>query len=255
MLNEFITALQFLTRIHIRRETSCDEASFGRSVGFFPLVGLVAGGILALVCLLTGGWLPGTVRTALILTLWIFVTGGLHCDGLMDTADGVFSGRSRQRMLEIMKDSRVGAFGVVTMVLLVLWKGALIYDMPASLLAPALISMMTFSRFAMVLAILRFPYAREEGMGKAFKQYAGRRALLLSLVTVAGLLIAFSGMKNPLVLGAAGASLAAASLFSLLFGAWLTRKLGGLSGDMYGAVTELSEVVVLTVFVLATYLR
>ena len=255
MINEFITALQFLTRIRLVREPACDEQSFGRSVAFFPLVGVIAGSILALVVVATGGWLPATIRSTLIVSLWIIITGGLHCDGLMDTADGALSGRSPERMLEIMKDSRVGAFGVVAMILLVLWKWSLIHDMPDSLLAPALIAMMCFGRFGMVLAILRFPYARAEGMGKAFSLYAGRRSLLIAIVTVGIVLAAFLKIFGPMVAGSALAAVVAASLFSLLFGGWLTGKLGGLTGDMYGAATELTEVVVLLIFVLSAYVR
>lgn len=255
MVNEFITALQFLTRIRLVKEPRCDEASFGRSVGFFPLVGLVAGALLALVSLLTGGWLSATVRSTLLVSMAMFITGGLHCDGLMDTADGVLSGRSRERMLEIMKDSCAGSFGVVVMVLLVFWKWSLIHDMPESLLAPALISMMTFGRYAMVVAILRFPYARQNGMGKAFKTYAGPKSLWMASLTVVGLLVVLQFLFDTIAVIGAVISLLASILFSLALSTWLTRRLGGLSGDMYGAVTELSEVVVLTGFVASTYIR
>ena len=255
MTREFVTALQFLTRIRLFRDPDYDDGLFGRSVKFFPLVGLLAGLILAGVAVLTGGWLPGTVRSMLLVTLSVFITGGLHCDGLMDSADGLFSGRSRERMLEIMKDSRVGSFGVIAIFLLLLWKWALLHDLPDSLLAPALISMMTFGRFAMILAILYFPYARPEGMGKAFALYAGTYSLGPALATVLGLLAAFYYVKGPLVCVIAAVAVLAAVLFAGWFGRWTTRKLGGMTGDTYGAVTELSELVVLTVFVLSTFAK
>ena len=255
MLQEFITALQFLTRIRLVREPACDEVSFGRSVRFFPMVGLVAGAILLLVAQLTGGWLPGTVRSTLLLTLCIFITGGLHCDGLMDTADGLFSGRSRERMLEIMKDSRVGSFGVIAIILLLLWKWSLIQDMPDSLLGTALISMMTLSRLAMVLAILNFPYARAEGMGKAFSLHAGPGALGVALLTVAALLGGIYAVMGLFIFLVAAGAAVSATAFAFWFGNWATRKLGGLTGDLYGAVTELTELLVLLVFILSTYVR
>ena len=254
MTREFVTALQFLTRIRLFRDPDYDDGLFGRSVKFFPLVGLLAGSILAGVAVLTGGWLPGTVRSTLLVTLSVFITGGLHCDGLMDSADGLFSGRSRERMLEIMKDSRVGSFGVIAIFLLLLWKWALLHDLPDSLLAPALISMMTFGRFAMILAILYFPYARPEGMGKAFALHAGT-PWGPALATVLGLLAAFYFVKGPLVCAIAAAAALAAVLFAGWFGRWTTQKLGGMTGDTYGAVTELSELVVLTVFVLSTFAK
>ena len=255
MTREFVTALQFLTRIRLFRDPDYDDGLFGRSVKFFPLVGLLAGSILAGVAVLTGGWLPGTVRSTLLVTLSVFITGGLHCDGLMDSADGLFSGRSRERMLEIMKDSRVGSFGVIAIILLLLWKWALLHDLPDSLLGPALISMMTFGRFAMILAILRFPYARPEGMGKAFALYAGTHSLGPALATLLGLLAVFYFVTGPLVCGIAAAAALAAILFAFWFGRWTTHKLGGMTGDTYGAVTELSELVVLTVFVLSTFVK
>ena len=158
-------------------------------------------------------------------------------------------------MLEIMKDSRVGAFGVVAMILLVLWKWSLIHDMPASLLAPALISMMAFGRFGMVLVILRFPYAREEGMGKAFSLYAGRRSLWIAVLTVLLLLAALWLFSGALVAGCAAVAALASAGFALLFGSWLTGKLGGLTGDMYGAAAELAEVVALLAFILSAYIK
>ncbi len=255
MTREFVTALQFLTRIRLFRDPDYDDGLFGRSVKFFPLVGLLAGSILAGVAVLTGGWLPGTVRSTLLVTLSVFITGGLHCDGLMDSADGLFSGRSRERMLEIMKDSRVGSFGVIAIILLLLWKWALLHDLPDSLLVPALISMMTFGRFAMILAILRFPYARPEGMGKAFALYAGTHSLGPALATLLGLLAVFYFVTGPLVCGIAAAAALAAILFAFWFGRWTTHKLGGMTGDTYGAVTELSELVVLIVFVLSTFAK
>lgn len=255
MTREFVTALQFLTRIRLFRDPDYDDGLFGRSVKFFPLVGLLAGSILAGVAVLTGGWRPGTVRSTLLVTLSVFITGGLHCDGLMDSADGLFSGRARERMLEIMKDSRVGSFGVVAIFLLLLWKWALLHDLPDSLLVPALISMMTFGRFAMILAILRFPYARPEGMGKAFALYAGTHSLGPALATLLGLLAVFYFVTGPLVCGIAAAAALAAILFAFWFGRWTTHKLGGMTGDTYGAVTELSELVVLIVFVLSTFAK
>ena len=254
MTREFVTALQFLTRIRLFRDPDYDDGLFGRSVKFFPLVGLLAGSLLACVAVLTGGWLSGTVRSTLLVTLSVFITGGLHCDGLMDSADGLFSGRSRERMLEIMKDSRVGSFGVIAIFLLLLWKWALLNDLPDSLLAPALISAMTFGRFAMILAILRFPYARPEGMGKAFALHAGT-PWGPALVTLLTLLAAIWLVKGPQVCAiAAGAALAAIA-FAWRFGRWVTGKLGGMTGDTYGAVTELAELLVLTVFLLSSYVK
>jgi adenosylcobinamide-GDP ribazoletransferase len=255
VVNEFITALQFLTRLRLVREPDCDMAAFGRSVRFFSLVGCVAGILLAIAALLTAGWLPGTVRSTLLVFLAVLITGGLHCDGLMDTADGVMSGRSRERVLEIMKDSRVGAFGVIAIIFLLLGKWSLIHDMPESLLVYALVSMMAIGRFAMTAVIVFFPYARPEGMGKAFAEHAGKSSFFVAALTLAGMVLVFYFVGGVFVACVAvGASLAAL-LFALWAGSRLTRFLGGLTGDTYGAVTELSEMLVLAVFLMAAYVK
>ena len=255
MVNEFITALQFLTRLHLVRDPECDAATFGRSVRFFSLVGCVAGVLLALVALLTAGWLPGSVRSTLLVFLAVLITGGLHCDGLMDTADGVMSGRPRERALEIMKDSRVGAFGVLAIVLLLLGKWSLLHDMPSSLLPYALVAMMAIGRFAMTAAIVFFPYARAEGMGKAFAEHAGKSSFVFASVTLVAMALCFYFLAGIFTACAA----VAAALVALLFTAWcgcrLTRVLGGLTGDTYGAVTELSELLALAVFLLSVYVK
>lgn len=255
MITEFITALQFLTRIHLVREPGCDAATFGRCVRFFPLVGCVIGAILALTVIVTGGWMPGTVRSVLLLLVAVVVTGGLHCDGLMDTADGVLSGRSPERMLEIMKDSRVGSFGVLAIAFLLLGKWALIHDMPDSLLVPAMLSMAAIGRFSMVLAIQFFPYARPEGMGKAFSDHAGKSSFGFGLLTMGGLLLGIWLGVGLLAAEITAVAVVAAVLFTFWFCARLTKKLGGLTGDIYGAVTELSEMLVLTVFLFATFVK
>ena len=255
MVNEFITALQFLTRLRLVREPDCDMATFGRSVRFFPLVGCVAGILMAIAALFTAGWLPGTVRSTLLVFLAVLLTGGLHCDGLMDTADGMMSGRPRERALEIMKDSRVGAFGVIAIIFLLLGKWSLIHDMPESLLPYALVSMMTIGRFAMTVAIVYFPYARPEGMGKAFAEYACKKSFFFSALTIAGMVLGFYFAGGIFVAGVTVVASLAALLFSLWAGHRLTRFLGGLTGDTYGAVTELSEMLTLVVFLLAAYVK
>lgn len=119
-------AFQFLTRLPVPVTLQYDHAMFRRSVVFYPLVGAVLGLLLSLGGLLLQSFLPPAAAAALMLLLWVAMTGALHLDGLMDTADGILSHRSREQMLEIMKDSRVGAMGVVACVLLLLIKWTLL---------------------------------------------------------------------------------------------------------------------------------
>ncbi len=241
-MNDFFTGLQFLTRIRVIEQTDWSPASFGRSVKYFTLIGAIIGLILAAVNYALSQFLPPHVLAAVIILAEIVLTGGLHCDGFMDTADGVFSGRSRERMLEIMKDSRVGANGVVAFGLLLLLKYSLIIDMTPTMLTTALLVMPIAGRLAMVISITSFPYARPDGMGKAFGQYAGRSTLVIAVAAALVIVI-------PLGITAA-VSAGAAVLAGVLSARYFAGVLGGLTGDTYGAVTYLTELMALLVFVI-----
>ncbi len=244
-MNSFLIGLQFLTRIHLVRQTVWTAEDFGRSTRFFPLVGLVLG-----ICYALAAWLllytlgMRSLTAALLLILPLLLTGGLHADGFMDTADGVFSGRERVRKLEIMKDSRVGAFGVVSFVMLMFVQFALLSDMASLLLVPALFVMPIIGRLAMVLAVACFPYAREEGMGKTFANMADRSTVVIAALTTAVLVLPWGVLAT--------AALVLGTLFAFLFCRMMTNILGGVTGDVYGAATVLTETLVLAVFSLAS---
>jgi len=248
LVQDFLTGLQFLTRLKVAQQTDWSPESFGRSVRLFPLIGAVIGLLLVVVDFIVGKHLPPNVLAVILIVMEIVITGGLHGDGLMDTADGIFSGRNRERMLEIMKDSRVGANGVMAFCLVVLLKWSLLIDLTPAHLMAALFIMPVISRFSMVVGITCFPYARPDGMGKAFAQYAGKKALLVAAV-LTGVLVLLCTIVFPAgKLAVAG--LAAALLFTGLFCNYVKNILGGLTGDTYGAITELSELVVLMVFLI-----
>ena len=244
-MNSFLIGLQFLTRIHLVRQTVWTAEDFGRSTRFFPLVGLVLG-----ICYSLAAWTLVSVlgmralTAALLLILPLLLTGGLHADGFMDTADGVFSGRERERKLAIMKDSRVGSFGVVAFVLLMFLQFALLLDMSPLLLVSAFFVMPIIGRMAMVLAVSCFPYARADGMGKTFADMANRRTVAIAAVTTSVLVIPIGLLATlALVIGV---------VFTLLFCRRMTAILGGVTGDVYGAATVLTETIVLAVFSLAS---
>jgi adenosylcobinamide-GDP ribazoletransferase len=246
-MQDFITGLQFLTRIRIINQTEWSPERFGRSVKYFPLVGAVLGLLLSfcahlLLSLLPsiGIYIPPHVIAAILLILAIILSGGLQCDGFMDTMDGIFSGRSRERMLEIMKDSRIGANGVMAFTLLVLIKWSLLLDISPMNLPLALFVMPIFGRLAMVIGITLFPYARPDGIGKAFALYANRKSLLVALILTVLLILPLSS-KAMIGLGLTG-------LAAYLASSYVTRILGGLTGDVYGALTEIIELLVLFVF-------
>ncbi|MCP3773712.1 adenosylcobinamide-GDP ribazoletransferase [Paenibacillus sp. MZ04-78.2] len=260
-------AFQFLSRLPVPVKLDSNDALFRRSVVFYPLVGLVLGLITAAAGLLLTSVLPPLPAAALLLGIWVLLTGALHLDGLMDTADGILSHRSRERMLEIMKDSRVGAMGVIAAVLVLLLKWSLLAEMlPAAAagsqwnlwLLLALVPL--WSRWYMVVAIACWPYARQagSGMGGFFRGVgaghavgSGLVALLLSLCVVAAG-EAFGGLSLPFwhMVGIIVILLAVTMGAGVLISVSIHRKLGGLTGDTYGAMNELLEAALLLVLVL-----
>lgn len=249
-MNDFFIGLQFLTRLQLVKQLDWQPENFGNSVKYFPLVGAVLGVVLSAASYgiihylpLLAGYFPANVSAVLLVVLGIYLTGGLHCDGLMDTADGLFSGRSKERMLEIMKDSRVGSNGVVAFCALFFLKWSLLMDIPQSVWPCVLFIMPVLGRLAMVVGIIVFPYGRNEGIGKAFAQFAGKTSLCIASICTVVLLLPF---------GKAGyLCLVFVTLFTISFSRYVVKRIGGLTGDVYGAITEISEIIVLLVYLFA----
>ncbi|MGO0122746.1 adenosylcobinamide-GDP ribazoletransferase [Desulfothermobacter acidiphilus] len=224
-------ALQNLTRLPLGWVPYRKDV-FGRATAFFPLVGLVIGGLwLGAYRLLECCWPPAVVA-ALLCGINFWVTGGMHADGFIDYVDGL-GGRTPERRLAIMRDSTVGAFGLMGGITLALLRFALFLSLSwhswrVLLLAPVL------SRAGMVWAIRCFPYARPQGQGKVYKEFTGNaqvlEASLLSII-IAVLLDHFAGL----------CFWAGALLLTVVLGAFFRRQLGGLTGDTYGALNEILE--------------
>ena len=252
-MRAFFIGLQFLTRISVVRQDHWTAEDFGRSVKYFPLIGAVLGTIYAafaygfyLFLPARGIVLPPHVTAAILLILPPLLTGGLHCDGFMDTMDGVFSGRSRERMLEIMKDSCTGSNAVFCFVVLMFLEFAILLDMPQETVVPALFIMPVIARLMMVAGIACFPYARPDGLGKAFAEYAGRGTVMFAALCTA-VFVFFAGRL-------AWISLAVCAAFTIFFANYVRKRLGGLTGDVYGAITTLNEGLVLFVFLAGAYI-
>ncbi len=236
-MNSFLIGLQFLTRIHINNQTVWTAEAFGGSVKYFPLIGMVIGAILAGIYCFTSPYVTPFLAAVLVVLAEFLLTGGLHADGFMDTADGIFSGRERERKLEIMKDSRVGSNGVVAFVFLVMLKTAFLENISAEAIPMALFCMPVISRFGMVISITQFPYARKEGMGKAFAQYAEPYAL--KTAAIFALLPGLYWTYDYTVCLAAG-------ILAVWSGnRYIVKQIGGVTGDTYGAITELTELIIL----------
>lgn len=241
-MKAFLIGLQFLTRLNLVKQTEWTMEGFGRSVLYFPLVGMVIGAFMALIWWLLQDRLSPQLIGLLLVAFEFLFTGGLHADGFMDTCDGLFSGRDRERKLEIMKDSRVGSNGVVGFVFLTLLKWQFLANLTGEYTLILLFIIPTLSRYSLTMSLRLFPYARPEGMGKAFAQYSPSYTLLVSTFWAILLLIPFTWLYALFF----GVTIA----LNLLFNSYITKHLGGLTGDTYGFVIELTELCLLFVAVL-----
>jgi adenosylcobinamide-GDP ribazoletransferase len=240
----FLVAWQLLTAIPTGRGAPASQQP-GRAMAWFPLVGLILGAILVISNSLLAALLPDLPAAALLLVVWVALTGGLHLDGFIDCCDGLLATQPAERRLEIMKDSRVGAFGVLGAFCLLLVKFSALAALAPPERATWLLVVPVLSRWTMVWAAWRYPLARPDGFAAWF-----RRGLGWSHAAIAGgtaLLIAL------FVHGLAGlGSFAAVWLVAILVAAWVRRRIPGLTGDVYGALNELSEVVGLLLAVVSS---
>lgn len=237
-MRDFITCLEFLTRVRFSKRTDWRDEDFSCSVPYFPLVGLVIGSLLAAVNYgLFYIETPLFLRVTLLLLAEIIITGGLMYDGFMDTADGVFSARSRERMLEIMKDSHVGSNAVLAIIILLLLKIAAYLELSGETLTWVLLTMSVATRTFMVVFIVNFPYARKEGIGHMFTKYAKSFYTYIAFAVCAGI-IAACGLQYLAVAGIC-------FTVTLIIAQYLKTQLGGLTGDTYGALTECGNVIYL----------
>lgn len=239
----FRIAWQFLTIIPspFRREYGAED--LGKSISFFPVVGLFLGLVLFGLDILLGLFLPSILINVLLVIALVILTGGLHLDGFIDTCDGFAIKSSTLDRLKVMSDSRVGGFGVVGGCCLILAKFASLVALPQELRASALILMPMMSRWGMVYAISIFPLAKKEGMGWAIKRGASFWGMVVATL--------FSFIMVLVLLKWWGAALLAAlGLILLVVSKYLCSRFGGLTGDTYGAINEFAEVVVLILMLL-----
>lgn len=243
-MKDFISALQFLTTIRIAKLAVSSTEEFARSMLYFPLVGLLIGGLLTAIGYGAAIRLTPGVVGAVILVTEIMLSGGLHLDGYMDTMDGIFSGRPREKILEIMKDSRVGAHSVIAVGGLFILKYALLVEAVSLNLWPVIVLMPALGRFTQGIGTALFPYARPEGLGKGFAQFFSWRHLAITGVYTAGAAYLLLNWRGLVLWGAV-------ALWGWVFARFVTGRIGGLTGDVYGAISELSELAALLFAVLA----
>lgn len=240
--------MTFLTGLPVPVRGEVDGADLWASMGWYPLVGLGLGAAAWGLFSGLSAMLPSLVAAGLVVALLELGTRGLHMDGLMDTCDGYFSGAPRERALEIMKDSRAGAMGVVGAVLVLIVKVAALGALARADAAAPLLAGWAAARALPPIDIRLFAYARAEGTGAAFtrQRSAGPPAVALVLL---GAAILVAALLNPGA-GSWWAALVVAAIamgVALLAQAAVAKRLGGLTGDVYGMGIELAETVALVV--------
>lgn len=239
----FLVALQLLTRIPIKAFDGFDPTWIDRSAKYFPLVGAFVGLVAAATLFLTAGFFPDPLPAILAMTVAVLLTGAFHEDGLADTADGLGGGATRERRLEIMKDSRIGNYGAIALILVLALKGGALIALDPMSAARALIFAHAGARLAMVVAMFTMSYA---GVREASKVQPLSTPLTYPEL---GLAVLFGIVPGLLVLSPATLIIGglAAALAVIVLAVIAQRRLGGYTGDVLGAFEQVFEMTFLLV--------
>ena len=229
-------AFNLLTTLPVRAPADWRAGDSGRAAGWYPFVGLVLGILVAAAYTLLGLYFSPFVTAALALTLWVILTGGLHLDGLADCCDGLFHASDSQKRLEIMKDSRMGAFGGIGLTLALILKVSALASLPTERAVPVILLAATLGRWFIILAGFQ-PLARPGGMGADFSSGLRKSALVWGGLIPLALAI-FLGVQGILALG-----LTSLGVFFIL--RFARARIGGITGDVFGLVVEVAEIITL----------
>jgi len=237
MIRRFFIALQFLTRLPVPSLPNRSESELGKAAAFFPLVGVIVGAGAALVfVLLQTRVLPVPASVLCSIVFATFITNGFHEDGLADTFDGFGGGWTKDRAMEIMRDSRIGTYGTLALIFIVLGKLSFLSALPQGQIWRWLIVAHTAARWTILPLCAWLPYARAEGQGKLVAKQVGVLEIITGTVTLllVFLLLPWQG---------ALAALMVTTLLTLLSGLYFRARLHGITGDCLGATNQLTEVV------------
>lgn len=242
-MKSFLLIITFFTRIPVKYNYEYREEDFIRGIKFLPLVGLLIGAAMYIPAFLKNIF-HSPIISLLIWIIYICITGGLHIDGLADTYDGLFSNRNREEILEIMKDSRIGTFGVLGVLLLIIWNLLLTnyIDIKLIILVPLV------GRSAAILSASISKYARErKGMGKAFIENCGASEAIFAIIF--SYIIAFVFVKFQALL-----ILTITYLIVIILTKKIKVKIGGMTGDTIGFIIELSQGIFIFILYLSNVL-
>jgi len=236
-MKHFFIALQFLTILPLKIKGEMKDEDFRKSLVYFPLIGLIIGIVLVLSLGLLN-FFPVLVKGAIVILISAILTGGIHLDGFADTCDGFYGFHSRERILEIMRDSRIGAMGAIGLVCLLLFKFSLLVSIPYIDFWKVLIIMPVFSRWVQVLSCYSAHCIRKEGKAKLFIENVTLNGVISGGLFTFFLFLLLTGLKGVLLF-----ILAFISTFLVI--KYVKKKIGGMTGDTLGAISEVAEVLVL----------
>ena len=240
-MRPFLIALQFLTQLPVGVSNYPEPEEIGRSLDYYPVVGLLIGALLVAFAWMLGET-PSLLSAALLLSVWVWLTGGLHLDGLADSADAWVGGLGdRDKTLAIMKDPRSGPAAVVLLVLLLLIKFAALHAILSTQQWQALFIAPILGRTVLPLLFLSTPYVRSQGLGAALARHKSRRLGFIVAGTVLVLVMTFGFATLWLVLVTTVVLLAMRRL--------MLKRIGGCTGDTAGALVEVTEVAILLIMI------
>jgi len=233
-------AVQFLTRFPVRFAKAPAHEEIGRSVLFFPIVGFVVSlPLLAIGQAVQAGWIARLLGAALIVATWVMITGGLHLDGLADSADAWAGSRGQpDRALAIMKDPNAGPIGIVSLVMVLLIKFAAIADLLSQQSIWSLALAPILGRMALPLLFATTPYVRQSGLGEQMSAKLPKKTALIVVAGCAAIILILGQLR-------ALASLVASIIAFFILRRWMRRMVGGMTGDTAGATVEVIETVCL----------
>ena len=239
MIKTLLLAFSFLTTIPVRIKDPIQPGDLGKSAAWFPLIGILIGFITAgtnyILSLVFSTW----ISAALTVLVWTGLTGGLHLDGLADCCDGLFVQASRERRLEILKDSRLGSFGAIGLTLFLILKVAAIASLSQPWSLVPFILAGCISRW-LILPAARFPSAREDGLGRIFATGLNLYTYLIGIFFPV-LLSVLSGLPGIFALGFA-------HMVTCVILVFARSRIGGVTGDVFGLIVEVGELIVLLTF-------
>lgn len=234
-IKRFIMMLQFFTTIPIKQNIKCSAKEYGKALTFAPLIGMIIGTLLMGVYYGLEPFFPSKVIFILILIAYIIFTGGIHLDGLADTFDGLFSGKPKEKILDIMRDSRVGTNGILAIICLLLLNYTLLMSLELQNIEVVLILFPVAGRMASLIGAGASRYARKtRGLGKSFIDFCGLKEIMIGII--------FYAVIFYIALRVEGLIIAAITIvFPYLILKLITRKIQGATGDVLGALCEINQ--------------